>query len=122
MITVSDFRLRFPEFDGKISDAELLVLIEDSLFLFNIPRWGKFYTRGHCLYLAMMAFIRIAQRDGNASASVLELQSYVYVDGLSYTTTKPTNLTLDDSFYAGTTYGREFLKLKKIISKGSICY
>lgn len=121
-ITVSDFRARFPEFDDTTyPDSQVEALIEDTCCMFDIDRWDCNYSRGHSLYIAHLLYVRTAQTGGNAGASVLAGKQAKTVDGVSvtYAVNAPDNN--NDAFFAGTSYGREYLMMRSMVGIGAVC-
>lgn len=118
-LTVSEFRARFSEFDS-VSDQEIQNAINDTLCSFDQDRWDCQYKRGHSLYVAHMLELRNQQLGGNGSSSGMDSLSGETADGVSasYAVYTPENAL--DSFFLGTSYGREYMMLLRTVGIGGI--
>lgn len=118
-LTVAEFRARFPQFvDPPYTDSVIQSAINDTLCNFDQARWDCLYKRGHSLYVAHLMTIGQNQAGGNSGTNGLDAAQSKTVDGVSvsYTTYTPTNY--NEAFFAGTSYGREYLMLLQSVGMG----
>lgn len=121
-LTVAEFKARFSQFvDPPYSEAMIQAAITDTLCNFDQGRWGCLYKRGHSLYVAHLLTIGINQAAGNAGTTGLDAAQSKTVDGVSvgYATLAPSNY--NEAFFAGTSYGREYLMLLRTVGMGATC-
>jgi hypothetical protein len=121
-LTVEEFRARFPEFDETTyPDATVQALIDDTCCYFDIERWDCSYKRGHSLYLAHLLTLRSSQQGGDAGSGTLGQEQSKAADGVSvsYATHSPSNF--NEAFFAGTSYGQEYLMLLRTAGIGAVC-
>jgi hypothetical protein len=121
-LTITEFRARFPEFDETTyPDAQVQALIDDTLCNFDQDRWDCLYARGHSLYIAHLLTLRTQQKSGNAGPGKLDRAQSKAVDGVSvsYATQTPSNY--NEAFFAGTSYGSEYLMLLRQAGVGAVC-
>ncbi len=121
-LTVPEFRARFPEFvDPPVTDDQIQALIDDTLCNFDQERWDCLYKRGHSLYVAHLLTVTSGQQAGNGGSVGLDAAQSKAVDGVSvsYATYTPDNF--NDAFFAGTSYGREYLMMRDKVGIGAVC-
>jgi len=121
-LTVAEFKARFPQFvDPPYSEAMIQAAIDDTLCNFDQGRWDCLYKRGHSLYVAHLLTIGSNQSAGNSGTAGMDATQSKSVDGVSvgYATLAPTSYT--EAFFAGTSYGREYLMLLKTVGMGATC-
>lgn len=121
-LTVAEFRARFPQFDETTyPDTQVQALIDDTLCSFDQGRWDCLYKRGHSLYIAHLVEIGSRQSAGDSGTGGLDALQSKSADGLSagFSTVAPANF--DDAFFAGTSYGREFLMMRRSVGIGAVC-
>ncbi len=121
-LTVPEFRARFPEFaDPVATDAQIQALIDDTCCNFDQARWDCFYKRGHSLYVAHLLELRKQQESGSGGTGSLDRKQSKAVDGVSvsYATMAPSDY--NEAFFAGTSYGSEYLMLLQTVGIGAVC-
>lgn len=121
-LTVLEFRARFPEFDDPVStDAQVQALIDDTLCNFDQDRWDCSYKRGHSLYIAHLLDLRGQQLNGDSSTGGLDAPQSKAADGVSVSYATATPSDYNDAFFAGTSYGREYLQMRQTVGIGAVC-
>lgn len=114
VITVEDFRARFPEFDDpRASDAQVQAAIEDTECEFNIDRWGCAYTRGHSLLVAHLLILSERRQSSNSAAGAapaLQANSKS-ADSVSIGYNSKGAESSMEEYYKSTNYGQEYLML-----------
>lgn len=121
-LTVAEFRARFPQFvDPPYTEETIQAAISDTLCNFDQGRWGCLYKRGHSLYVAHLLTIGQNQSGGQTGTTGLDSPQSKAVDGVSvtYAVYAPTNF--NEAFFAGTSYGREYLMLLRTVGMGATC-
>lgn len=121
-LTVSEFRARFPEFDDTTyPDATVEAIIEDTLCNFDQDRWDCLYKRGHSLYVAHLLKVQESQQAGDATSRGLAPLQSKTVDGVSasFATLAPSDY--NEAFFAGTSYGAEYLMQLRSVGIGAVC-
>lgn len=118
-LTVAEFRARFPV-QPVGTEGQVQAAIDDTLCNFDQARWDCLYKRGHSLYVAHLLTISGNQQSGNSGTSGLDAAQSKAVDGVSvsYATYAPDNY--NDAFFAGTSYGREYLMLRDTVGIGGV--
>jgi hypothetical protein len=118
-LTVAEFKARFPQFvDPPYAESVIQAAITDTLCNFDQGRWDCLYKRGHSLYVAHLLTIGTNQSAGNSGTNGLDAMQSKSVDGVSvnYATLTPTSF--NEAFFAGTSYGREYLMLLRTVGLG----
>ncbi|BBE09717.1 Uncharacterized protein MCB1EB_1556 [Mycoavidus cysteinexigens] len=116
-ITPADVKARFPVLDA-VEEAQLQLLIDDTRPFFNIDRWGAFYPRGACLLVAH--FWSMQQKvDKGETAPVYAVTARKAGEvQLSYASPSP--LEMQDAWLAATSYGQQYLSLRKQVGFGAL--
>jgi len=123
-ITVSDFRIRFPEFsdEAEYSDPRILLFIEDSTAYIGTDelRWGSKYNLAQS-YLSAHLLISAEKTElGDISSSSGTIQSKS-AGGVSVSKSIVAKDRSDlDDFYIGTSYGQQFLNIRNLCFAGGI--
>lgn len=110
-ITVSDFKVRFPEFATQ-DDARIQMFLDDAYLLLNECYWGDHYELGiyyrTAHYLSSAIKTEASGGSGGGGGGPVSSKS---VDGssVSYATYSPSSS--DDAFYSSTPYGVTYLSL-----------
>jgi hypothetical protein len=118
-LTVAEFKARFPEF-ASASEPTIEYLIEDTLDAFDQDRWGNSYKRGHSLYVAHLYTLRTKQLAGNSGTGSMDSASQKAVDGVSASMAVLLPTSQLQSFFNGTSYGREYLMLQRTVGIGGV--
>ncbi|AOJ86724.1 hypothetical protein WS87_08585 [Burkholderia sp. MSMB0856] len=117
-ITVADVRARFAALSKPFDDDIVLLAIGDVLPFLDRERWGGFYQRTACgLVMHFLVMARAAERTGGKPVLTATSKKAGEVQA-SYAV--PTALTGDDAWLAATTWGQEYLKLRRIVGAGGL--
>ncbi|MGF6878363.1 DUF4054 domain-containing protein [Paraburkholderia sp. MM5477-R1] len=118
IITVADVRARFRDASEPFDDDEIEVAIADTRPYFDLERWGGFYQRAACaLVMHFLAMGRAAERTGGKPSLPATSKKAGEVQ-IGYAA--PTFMTGDDAWLAATTWGQEYLQLRRIVGAGGL--
>jgi hypothetical protein len=98
-----------PEFASK-TDSEILEFAAEAENELSETAWGKLYPRALALVTA-----HLMKMSANASSGITGELTSVKVGNLSRTYAQSSN---NDNAFSLTTYGKEFLRIRKQIVKG----
>ncbi|WP_175689693.1 DUF4054 domain-containing protein [Burkholderia anthina] len=117
-ITITDVRARFPKASEPFADGTVEIAIEDTRPYFDRVRWGDFYRRAACaLVMHLLAMGRAAERSGGKPTMPATSKKAGEVQ-VGYAT--PAQMTGDDAWLAATTWGQEYLQLRRIVGAGGL--
>jgi hypothetical protein len=116
MITVSDFRLRFPEFEDPLlySDDRIQLFIDDTILYMGDDEhhWCNKYDFAQAYLTAHLLVIGTRSEAGDTSIIAGPISSKT-ADGVSVTrAVLAKNRSDQDDFYMSTTYGQQFLMIR----------
>jgi hypothetical protein len=118
MITIEEFRTRFPEFsdEDEYSDARIQIFLDDSTCIMGTAesRWCSpcKYNMAMAFLTAHLLFTGTRTEAGDSSASVGAISSKS-AGGVSVTKSVVAKDRTDgDDFYASTAYGLQFLNIR----------
>ncbi|BBE08585.1 Uncharacterized protein MCB1EB_0424 [Mycoavidus cysteinexigens] len=117
MITPADVKARFPVLDA-VEEAQLQLLINDTRPFFNIDRWGAFYPRGACLLVAH--FWTLQQKFDKGETAPIHAVTSRKAGEVQLSYAPPTALDAQDAWLASTSYGQQYLSLRKQVSFGAL--
>ena len=118
-ITPADFKIRYPEFDS-IADARVQTFLDEAILEVGEGAWGTLYEKGVFLLAAhMLAIDQLNQSSGGGGSVVGELTSRKIGD-VTVTLASSQSSNDDDKWYTRTTYGAEYLRLKKRMGMGIV--
>ncbi|QHJ84905.1 MAG: hypothetical protein [Caudoviricetes sp.] len=118
-----EFRDEYPEFI-KVSDSTIEYFLESSALVVSEKAWGKLYKLGLFAYtahrLAVKGFLNIGL-DGNPvfnNGENFKTVSSKTAGGLSisYTSQNVSTSNASDYDLASTSYGQEYLRLRRLIT------
>jgi len=117
-ISVTDFRVRFPEFSDttEYPDARIEMFIEDSADLYigtDELRWGGKYDKAQAFLSAHLLTVGTGSEAGDSGAKVGPIQSKT-AGGVSVTraVAASTSRSDNDEFLMTTVYGQQFLTIR----------
>jgi Protein of unknown function (DUF4054) len=119
MLTVADFRARFPEFlcPNIYPDARILIFLTDALMDINVDKFGDLAERAQ-LYLAAH-YLAVATGTQQGDASNVGKVSSKSVDSVSVSYSGGGESAQAD-IYESTSYGQIYLGLVKRVCPGMI--
>lgn len=125
--TVETFRTQFPEFGTSnlkiYSDAQITFWAGIGAKLLNVVRWGDLYDYGLSLFVAHNVSLAVIETDaaelGNAAGQNAGLISSVSAD-VSYSLDNNAIIEDGGGNYNLTRYGREYLRLARIVGIGGL--
>lgn len=116
MITIADFRTRFPEFadETEYPDARIQLFIDDSVEDIGSDenRWCGKYDRAQAYYVAHLLFSGTKTEAGDTGSSVGPISSKT-AGGVSVTrATVAKDRSDNDDWLSSTPYGMQFLVIR----------
>lgn len=112
--TVTQFRTRFPEFadipDTDAGNAYIQALIDEGLLILKQRRWGDYWTLGMGYYVAHNLCAVRLQIKGDTTALLPTHTQRAGTVMVGYGAIKDDG-TVSQSFFQGTSYGQQFLRL-----------
>ena len=118
-VTPTTFKNKYTEF-SSVTDARVLIFIDDAALEMNEGQWGDLYDRGHAALTAHM--LSIAEREALASGS-----GTAAVGSVSGRTVGSVSVTFAtpqisggsvESYYLSTSYGAEYWRLVQLVGLG----
>ena len=125
VVTVADFRARFPEFETN-DDAQIQTALDDALPWNGFTSWGKTYVKGVCTLAAH--FLAVAnQRARKAGGGSAAVGVSTFVSGRRAGALSTTYSTVGaaagsgsvPTFLALTSYGLEWYSMARIRGMGA---
>ena len=117
MITPTDFKTRFPEFND-IDDARIQLFLDDAALEISKTVWGKLYDKGVLYLTAHELSMATATKSGKTGGLKSETSKSVGNVSVSYGSL---NYNEYDNYYTTTAYGKKFIDMKNKIKVGKIC-
>jgi hypothetical protein len=125
VVTVADFRARFPEFESN-SDAQIQTALDDALPWNGYAAWGQTYIKGVCTLAAhFLAVANQRARKTGGGAAATGISTFVSgrkAGALSTNYSAVGGATGDGStpgFLALTSYGQEWYSMARIRGMGA---
>ncbi|MCK3654228.1 hypothetical protein A4G19_10610 [Pasteurellaceae bacterium Macca] len=116
MLTPQDFLSRYPQFEEKKLDDNLIELfLSDAKTEISESRWGKHYARGVLALTAHFATVHLWGIGSEGDPHRLTASESVGELSVSYTA--PTLKAGEESYHT-TAFGQEYLRLRKLVSVG----
>ena len=115
-MTIADFKTRFPEFSA-VDDTRISLFIEDAEAEMSESAWGTLYSKGLAYLTAHLLTIGTKTGAGNSAPSNV-LQSHS-VEGVSESFAVP-SMSEYNSTLSSTSYGAEYVRLRRLISAGAL--
>ena len=113
--TVSDFRVRFPEFanDTTYPDARVQLFLDDAALCVNEPIYGDMYNIAICYLAAHELFLGTQTATSSANAQKLGPVSSKAAGGVKVDrAVSAIDLSSGDAYYLQTQYGIKFLNIR----------
>ncbi len=117
VIKPADIKARFATLE-PVEDACLQALIDDTRPFFNIELWGAFYPRGACLLVAH--FWTMQQRFEKGETAPVHAITSRKAGEVQLNYASPSPLEMQDAWLAATSYGQQYLSLRKQVGFGAI--
>ncbi len=119
-LTPADFKIRYPEFDS-IPDARVQFMLDDAVLEVSEARWDTLYEKGSMLLAAHLLQLDLNRQetedDDSSEEGNLASKS---IGDVSYSFTKAASESTSDDWYLQTSYGTEYLRLKKRVGMGVV--
>lgn len=119
-IIPTDFKLRFPEFVA-IADARIQFFLDDAQLEVSEGAWEGLYEKGVFLLAAHLLYLDQVRQ--GADTDISDLTSGVTsrsVGDVSVSFARATATSVSDDWYLDTSYGAEYLRLKKRVGMGCV--
>jgi hypothetical protein len=118
-ITPADFKARFPEF-GSVPDSRVQFWLDDAVLEVGESAWGELYEKGVFLLAAHLLSLDQINQDEDGSGGVTGNVNSRSVGDVSVSFAKATSDSSSDDWYLQTSYGSEYLRLKKRVGMGIV--
>ena len=118
-ITPADFKIRFLEF-GSIPDSRVQLWLDDALLEVGESAWGDLYEKGVFLLAAHFLSLDQINQGEDESGGVTGNVTSRSVGDVSVSFAKATSDSSSDDWYLQTSYGSEYLRLKKRVGMGIV--
>ncbi len=119
-LTPVDFKIRFSEFE-EIDDTRIQFWLDDSALEVGSGAWGDLFEKGSMLLAAHLLQLDInrqgSEDDDSSEEGNIASKS---IGDVSYSFTKATADNTSDDWYLQTSYGSEYLRLKKRVGMGMV--
>ncbi len=119
-LTPADFKIRYPEFDS-IPDARVQFMLDDAALEVSEARWDTLYEKGSMLLAAHLLQLDLNRQetedDDSSEEGNLASKS---IGDVSYSFTKAASESTSADWYLQTSYGTEYLRLKKRVGMGVV--
>lgn len=119
-LTPADFKIRYPEFDS-IPDARVQFMLDDAALEVSEARWDTLYEKGSMLLAAHFLQLDLNRQetedDDSSEEGNLASKS---IGDVSYSFAKAASESTSDDWYLQTSYGTEYLRLKKRVGMGIV--
>ena len=120
-LTPADFKARYPEFDS-VDDARIQTFLDEAQLEVGEVPWGTLYEKG--VFLLTAHLVVIDQRNQTSSGSGVpspgQLASRKVGDVAVSFATQTTSPDGSDEWYLSSSYGAEYLRLKKRKGIGAV--
>jgi len=118
MITPTEFKERFPQFDS-IDDARIEFFLNDAETMLSVSCWGNWYDKGLALLAAHYLALSILQESASSAESAFPLSAKKVGDVQLNFAVPSSSGTMED-YYTKTPYGQEYLSLSKMVGQGAV--
>lgn len=119
-LTPADFKIRFPKFD-EIPDSRIQFFLDDAALEVGEGAWAELYEKGSMLLTAHMVQLDLNESDTDEDDSSDEGNvASKSIGDVSVSFTKATVDDTSDDWYLQTSYGADYLRLKKRIGMGLV--
>lgn len=118
-LTPADFKIRFEEFD-EVDDSKIQFWMDDAVLEVGESAWDTLYEKGVMLLTAHLLSIDLSNQDEDESGGVTGNVTNRSVGDVSVGLAKATPDSSSDDWYLQTSYGSEYLRLKKRMGMGIV--
>jgi hypothetical protein len=118
MITPDDFKLRFPTVFDAVDNSRVQLFIDLSALEISESQWGNFFDEGMSQRVAHVITVDLRNATSPNQDSGTVTSKSIGKIKLTYATGAQTVITNEDLKSTG--YGKEFLRLSKMIGAGAI--
>lgn len=119
-LTPVDFKIRFPEFE-EIPDSRIQFWLDDAQLEVGESAWDDLYEKGVMLLSAhFLSIDQINQDDDESGGGVTGNVTSRSVGDVSVSFAKSSSDSSSDDWYLQTSYGTEYLRLKKRVGMGIV--
>lgn len=118
-LTPADFKIRYPEFDSVL-DARVQFMLDDAALEVSEARWGTLNEKGVMLLAAHLLSIDQDNNDSDDDSGGEGNLASKSIGDVSYSFSKATSESSSDDWYLSTSYGSEYLRLKKRVGMGVV--
>jgi len=118
MITPTQFKERFPEFDS-IDDSRVLTFLNKASLLVSECKWGNLYDEGVALLAAHYLALSILQESASSATPSFPVSSKKVGDvQINYGVPSADSGT--EAYYLRTPYGAEYWSLVRLVGMGAV--
>lgn len=119
-INPTDFKARYPEFLA-IDDSRVQFYLDDALLEVGEQAWGSMYEKGVFLLAAHLLQLELDRIEDDSSGSVtMNRVTSKKVGDVQVSFARATADSTEDDWYLLTSYGVEYLRLKKRFGMGAV--
>lgn len=118
-LTPTDFKIRYPEFE-EVPDARIQFMLDDAALEVSEAAWGALYEKGSMLLCAHLLSISQSNSDDDDSGGDTGNVVSKSIGDVSVSFAKATSESSSDDWYLSTSYGAEYLRLKKRVGMGIV--
>lgn len=118
-MTPAEFKIRFPEFT-TLTDLKVQAAIDEAVLEVSAEKWSTWYNRGLGYLAAHILKLRTTIEGGDGGLDGLSPVASKTVGDVSVSFAAGAFLATDADGFNATPYGREFFRLRKLISFGGI--
>ncbi len=123
MITIEEFRFRFPEFDDNCAypDARINIFLKDARQELGEAEdcWVGFYDQAISNLTAHKLTGATATEFGDSNSKLGSITTKT-AKGVSVTRAQGNPMSTYDAMYAATSYGTEFMRIRNIVFGGFV--
>ncbi len=116
-LTPTDFKIRYEEFID-VSDSKIQFMLDDAALEVSESAWGTLYEKGTMSLAAHLLSIDQSNSDDEDDSGGEGNLASKSIGDVSYSFSKATSESTSDDWYLSTSYGAEYLRLKKRIGMG----
>ena len=118
-MTVSEFKIRYPQF-ASTPDETVQLYLDDAALLLNEERWSDLYAKGQGLLAAHELTLLSQAQAAGASAGVADDVTSETAGNVSYTRSSDAIKASRENPYNATQYGQQYLYLARQVGMGAI--
>jgi hypothetical protein len=118
-LTPADFKIRYPEF-SEVDDSRVQFMLDDAALEVSETRWDTLYEKGSMALAAHLLSISQSNSEDDDSGGEEGNLTSKSIGDVSYSFAKATSESSSDDWYLSTSYGAEYLRLKKRVGMGIV--